>query len=120
MRPSTLAGGVFLVCSLAAGGALAQATQAQRAACTPDVFRLCSGDIPNVTRITACLRSQRTSLSSACTAVFDAVDRGAGQVATRSLSSRPVPSASWCEFGANPLPGQDVWVAWCEDMAQPN
>lgn len=117
MRSSTFAG-VFLVCSLAAGGALAQATQAQRAACTPDVFRLCSGDIPNVTRITACLRSQRASLSTGCTAVFDAVDRA--QVATRSLSVRAAPSGTWCEFGASPPPGQDVWIAWCEEMARPN
>ncbi len=42
----------------------------QRQACTGDVFRLCSSDIPNVDRIVACLKRQRTSLSSACQAVF--------------------------------------------------
>ena len=46
-------------------------TEMQRAACTPDAFRLCSSEIPNVEGITACMRKQKSSLSSACRAVFD-------------------------------------------------
>jgi hypothetical protein len=45
-------------------------TQEQRRACTPDVYRLCASEIPNVRAITACLRRQRASLSDACRAVF--------------------------------------------------
>lgn len=120
MRHPYLGGGVLLLGLVAAGGALAQASQAQRAACTPDVFRLCSGDIPNVTRITSCLRAQRASLSPGCTAVFDAVDGVSRQAATRSLTSRPVPPSGWCEFGENPVPGQDVWIAWCQEMGFAN
>jgi hypothetical protein len=45
-------------------------TAEQRRACTPDVYRLCAGEIPNVRAITACLRRQRASLSEACRAVF--------------------------------------------------
>jgi hypothetical protein len=45
-------------------------TSEQRRACTPDVYRLCAGEIPNVRAITACLRRQRASLSDACRAVF--------------------------------------------------
>jgi hypothetical protein len=41
-------------------------TSAQRRACTPDVYRLCAGEIPNVGKITACLRRKRASLSDAC------------------------------------------------------
>ena len=47
------------------------ATPAQRAACTPDVYRLCAGEIPSVSAITACLRRKKASLSEACRAVFE-------------------------------------------------
>ena len=62
----------------AASGSLARAdpydsisTPAQRAACRPDVFRLCAAEIPSVAGITACLRRKRGSLSEACKAVFE-------------------------------------------------
>ena len=48
-----------------------EATPEQRKACTPDVYRLCAGEIPNVRAITACLRRQKASLSEACRAVFE-------------------------------------------------
>jgi len=35
----------------------------QRRLCTGDVFRLCSSEIPDVGRITACMRRQRASPS---------------------------------------------------------
>jgi len=47
------------------------ATPEQKRACTPDVYRLCPGEIPNARAITACLRRQKTSLSDACRAVFE-------------------------------------------------
>jgi hypothetical protein len=46
-------------------------TEEQRMACTPDVFRLCWGDIPNVDRIVACLKRERPRLSAGCRAVFE-------------------------------------------------
>lgn len=56
-----------------AGTALASAqnydsisTPQQRRACTPDVYRLCAGEIPSVAKITACLRRKKASLSEAC------------------------------------------------------
>jgi len=63
--------GLFL--SLFASGAYAQyqGTPEQRRACTPDVYRLCAGEIPNVRAITACLRRHRASLSPACAAAFE-------------------------------------------------
>ncbi|GLR91261.1 hypothetical protein [Bradyrhizobium iriomotense] len=66
-RASTL--GLFL--TLFASAASAQGTQEQRRACTPDVYRLCAGEIPNVRAITACLRRNKPSLSEACRAVFE-------------------------------------------------
>ena len=47
------------------------ATPEQKRACTPDVYRLCPGEIPNVRAITNCLRRQKASLSDACRAVFE-------------------------------------------------
>ena len=62
--------GLFL--SLFATAAFAEpGTPAQRKACTPDVYRLCPGEIPNVRAITACLRRQKASLSPACAAAFE-------------------------------------------------
>lgn len=46
-------------------------TPAQRAACRPDVFRLCAAEIPSVPAITACMRRKKASLSEACRAVFE-------------------------------------------------
>jgi hypothetical protein len=55
-----------------AGSASADlATPEQRRACTPDVYRLCAGEIPNVRAITSCLRRQKANLSDACRAVFE-------------------------------------------------
>jgi len=54
------------------GSALADlATPEQKRACTPDVYRLCPGEIPNGRAITNCLRRQKASLSDACRAVFE-------------------------------------------------
>jgi len=65
----------FLLALLAAGSASAQATgqgtPEQRKAFTPDVYRLCAGEIPNARAITACLRRQKANLSPACAAVFE-------------------------------------------------
>ena len=39
--------------------------------CTGDAMRLCSAEIPDIPRITACMMKQRTSLSAGCRAVMD-------------------------------------------------
>ena len=61
-----------IAASLASGNAVSAeiATAEQRAACTPDAFRLCSGQIPNIPAITACMRKNFENLSPACKAVF--------------------------------------------------
>jgi hypothetical protein len=46
-------------------------TMEQQMACTPDVFRLCGEQIPDVNRIVACLRQNVPQLSGPCRAVFD-------------------------------------------------
>jgi Trk K+ transport system NAD-binding subunit len=41
-----------------------------RAACTPDVFRLCSSHIPDADAIVVCLKSNKQNLSPACRATL--------------------------------------------------
>ena len=45
-------------------------TWEQQMACTGDVWRLCSDQIPSVNRIVACLQQNTPNLSSGCRAVF--------------------------------------------------
>jgi hypothetical protein len=65
------ASAVALFLALFAPAAHSQGTAEQRRACTPDVYRLCAGEIPNVRAITACLRRNRASLSEACRTQFE-------------------------------------------------
>jgi hypothetical protein len=67
-RASTL--GLLLTLIASGSAAAQQGTSEQRRACTPDVYRLCAGEIPNAQAITACLRRQKSNLSPACAAVF--------------------------------------------------
>jgi len=45
-------------------------TAEQEQMCAGDAMRLCSSEIPDVDRITACMVRQRASLSDGCRAVF--------------------------------------------------
>ncbi len=53
----------------------------QRAACTPDAFRLCAGYIPEAGKVELCLRQQKSALSEACRSVFE---QNTDAVASRS------------------------------------
>jgi len=39
--------------------------------CSGDAFRLCSSEIPNIPKITACMFKHRSELSTGCRAVMD-------------------------------------------------
>lgn len=45
-------------------------TPAQQKACRPNVFQFCAGEIPNVRKITACLRRNVARLNPDCAAIF--------------------------------------------------
>ena len=66
-----LAFGLILALSATSSARAGIATPEQKKACTPDVYRLCAGEIPNVRAITACLRRQKANLSEACRKVFE-------------------------------------------------
>lgn len=76
---------IALLSVLAAGSTAqaADATAAQRAACTPDVMRLCASDIPDVGAIKACLRREKARLSTGCRTVIETADKGVQTVAAK-------------------------------------
>ena len=49
-----------------------QITTEERAACTPDATRLCSGAYPDERKLVSCMTANRKSLSANCAAVFRA------------------------------------------------
>jgi hypothetical protein len=75
-----------LVLAFSVTGAAAQqgseyrGTEQQRMACTPDAFRLCWNEIPNVSQIVTCLIREKPRLSEGCRAAFE------------TTSSRPMPN----------------------------
>jgi hypothetical protein len=62
-------------------------TPEQEQACTGDAFRLCSSDIPDVSRVTACMVRNKSQLSPACRAQFRS-DPEPSEVTARS-AGRP-------------------------------
>ena len=61
----------------------------QQLACTPDVFRLCSEQMPDVNRIVACLRQNTPQLSGACRAVFESNASAAPETSARRRNDQP-------------------------------
>ena len=58
--------------------------------CSGDAFRLCSSEIPDVDRVTACMIRQRSQLSPGCRALFQESAPALTPVAThRPLVIRP-------------------------------
>jgi hypothetical protein len=99
---------IILGLALAVGGAPAalaeeyRGTWEQQMACTPDVWRLCSDRIPDVSRIVACLQQNTPNLSSGCRAVFQsnnsvpqsqAAPAQRGRAAPPSARAAPAPSS---------------------------
>jgi hypothetical protein len=72
-------------------------TPEQQQACTGDAFRLCSADIPDVDRVTACMVRNKSQLSPPCRAQFRAGPEPDEVVAGAPANIRPValkPAAS--------------------------
>ena len=67
--------------TLSATPGFAYTAEAQQM-CTGDAFRLCSSEIPNIPKITACMMKHRADLSPGCRAVMDKdLVKGGGKVA---------------------------------------
>jgi hypothetical protein len=67
-------------------------TPEQEQACTGDAFRLCSSEIPNVDRVTACMVRKRSQLSPGCRAQFRSGPESevAAAPAGRPMAIKPV------------------------------
>jgi hypothetical protein len=105
---------IALAMSLYSTSGFALGTDDQRAACTPDVFRLCGPEIPNVDRIVACLKKQKPSLSKECRAVFNT------RPVRASATGFPLTRDNrWCVFGTGVQdPTQQNWLTWCGPAAR--
>lgn len=77
----TVAGCIALQTPASAGEY--RGTFEQQLACTPDVWRLCATEIPDVNRIVGCLRQNTPQLSTSCRAVFESNDSVAPEPASQ-------------------------------------
>jgi hypothetical protein len=65
-------------------------TMEQQQACTPDAFRLCSSEIPDIERVKACMVRNKALLSSECRAFF----RSGPEPREEASEGRPRPAAA--------------------------
>src|SRR3974390_1596664 len=82
MRTVHLTGAILLLLGLLfcrLDGASAQGSDAARQACTPDAMRLCSDVIPDVARVTACIKAKSSQLSEACRVAMRGGPSGKGR-----------------------------------------
>ena len=95
----TSTGSVFRGCKLVAATALALGllttasfayTQEQQQLCTGDAMRLCSSEIPDVDRVTACMIAKKSQLSEGCRAVFGGESTQSAAASYGSRPSRPL------------------------------
>jgi hypothetical protein len=99
-------------------------TAEPRAACTPDVFRLCSSSIPSVSAIISCMEAKKSQLSPGCRAAFNGPKQAKRAYKTQSYGaagSAPMatPANEWCDFkGVAHDPNQQQWIKWCGGAAQ--
>ena len=81
-------------------------TWEQQMACTPDVWRLCSDQIPDASRIVACLRQNTPQLSNNCRAVFESQANAQQQPNSRMPQQQTAPRGR----AAQPQPAPRPYV----------
>ncbi len=59
-------------------------TAEQQRLCTGDAFKFCSSEIPNIEKITVCMRKNKANLSTGCKMVFDKPEAAASKVADKT------------------------------------
>ena len=70
LQVASLLLGLVLLGALAPSPVAAQGTPEQRAACENDAMRVCGQYVPDVGRITSCMKRNCRSLSARCRAVM--------------------------------------------------
>jgi hypothetical protein len=80
-------------------------TMEQQMACTPDVWRLCSAQVPDADRIVACLRGNTALLSAPCRAVFEPDGPPQQTARARGRVNRPGPQYPGPQYDVIPPRG---------------
>ena len=70
IRTALIGTAVLAALVATSSASFAAGTAAQRSACMGDAFKFCSAAIPNVGRVTACMKSNYSRLSAGCKATF--------------------------------------------------
>jgi len=65
-------------------------TAEQQQACTPDAFRLCSAEIPDIERVKACMVRNKAQLSPQCRAFFRPSPEGRDDASVRPAAAEKV------------------------------
>jgi len=68
IRTTLIGAAVFATVIASTSASFAQGTPEQRSACMGDAFKFCSSEIPNIPKITACMKANYSKLSPACKA----------------------------------------------------
>jgi hypothetical protein len=74
-----LAGALFYQLDSANAQANAPASSDAQQACTPDAMRLCSDAVPDVAKVTACMKAKSSQLSPACRLAMHGGAGGSGE-----------------------------------------
>jgi hypothetical protein len=98
---SMLGGGGMAGTGGAPATAVPQVSDAARQACTPDVFRLCSNYIPNVGRITACMKAKYPQLSAPCRDAMASAGAAPSQAANEGVAA-PAGRPNVASYGGGP------------------
>jgi hypothetical protein len=86
-------GPVFALAMLAAPAEQAFAFSAEaQLLCTGDAYRLCSSEVPNIARITACMKQQRELLSAGCRGVMERDEAAQGLQDSQSRAQNLAPA----------------------------
>jgi hypothetical protein len=64
-------------------------TEEEQQACQPDAFRLCSSEIPDVDRVTACMVARKSELSPDCRRFFRSDPEPPATAAGKPMSIKP-------------------------------
>jgi hypothetical protein len=75
-----------------------QVSDAARQACTPDAMRLCSNYIPDVGRITACMKAKSSQLSAPCRAAMASEGATLSRAASQGVAA-PVRGPDYASYG---------------------
>jgi hypothetical protein len=126
--PTKLASALYLAAGLSvcAASAFAQnddrfvndVDAKQRAACTPDVQRLCNQYVPDVPAIVACLKQQQAYLSPACADVFS-VPMACKPDVTQLCAHAPLPGLLACLKQQQASLSAECATAFAEAEPQP-